>query len=127
MKPKFACLALFFALSASGSTSALAHEDPADGSTHWISHTGSRQPTANELAPYGYVSTGPAERTLQIGPGVKYVNVTRLETIRINIGGTSVVWTFDTLGTPVFSLSEIMPNASGVTVYVDESPLYSGL
>jgi hypothetical protein len=41
--------------------------------------------------------------------------VTRLETVKINVGGKSVVWTFDTLGTAPFPLSKIVSGAEGIT------------
>ena len=50
------------------------------------------------------------------------LNVTRFETVRLNAGGKSVTWTFDTVGTSPFSLSNVVAGADGVTVYVSESP-----
>lgn len=127
MKTKFAHLALIAALGASGVTTAFAHEDISDGaSTHWLSHVEAQQPTANQLAPYGYATAGPAERVVDIQPGTKFLNVTRLETVRINVGGKSVIWTFDTLGTRSFPLSKIVPGAESIMVYVDEHPFYRG-
>ena len=52
--------------------------------------------------------------------------MTRLETIRINVGGKSVTWMFDTLGTASFPLANIIPGAGDVTVYVTENPAYRG-
>jgi hypothetical protein len=54
------------------------------------------------------------------------LNVTRQETVKINVGGKSVVWSFDTLGTPSFPLSKVIPGAEGITVYVAESPSLQG-
>lgn len=54
--------------------------------------------------------------------GAKYLNVTRMETVQINVAGKSVTWTFDTLGTPNFPLSKIIPGVEGITVYVSENP-----
>ncbi len=84
------------------------------------------QSLANQRAPYGYASTGTPERVVDLSNGKKYLNVTRLETIQIKKDGNDVTWTFDTLGTPSFSLAKVIPWASGVTVYVEESPLYRG-
>ncbi|WP_020654987.1 CzcE family metal-binding protein [Massilia niastensis] len=85
-----------------------------------------RPALANQIAPYGYASTGIPERMVDLGGGKKYINVTRLETVQINKDGNSVVWTFDTLGLGSFSLAKVIPWAPGVTVYMEESPLYSG-
>lgn len=86
-----------------------------------------RQALADQRAPYGYASTGTPERVVDLGGARKYLNVTRLETIQIKRDGNSVVWTFDTLGLPSFSLAKVIPWASGVTVYVEESPMYRGV
>ena len=67
------------------------------------------------------------QRVVDLGGGKKYLNVTRLETIQIKKDGNSVVWTFDTLGQPSFSLARVIPWASGVTVYVEDSPTYRGV
>lgn len=85
-----------------------------------------RQALANQRAPYGYASTGTPERVVDLGGGSKYLNVTRLETIQIKKDDNSVTWTFDTLGLPSFSLAKVIPWASGVTVYVEESLMYRG-
>jgi len=65
------------------------------------------------------------ERQIELKPGDKSLNVTRGETVLIKAGGKAFAWKFDTLGTPVFNLSEIAPqdlNVQGVRVYVGESP-----
>uniref|UniRef100_Q47DR1 CzcE family metal-binding protein n=1 Tax=Dechloromonas aromatica (strain RCB) TaxID=159087 RepID=Q47DR1_DECAR len=106
-----------------------AHEDSSEGqSLHWLSHVSESksQPTTNQLAPYGYAASGTAAREVIIDSGTKYLNVTRLETIRINVGGKSVTWMFDTLGTASFPLANIIPGAGDVTVYVTENPAYRG-
>lgn len=54
------------------------------------------------------------------------MNVTRLETVKINVGGKTVTWTFDTLGSAPFPLARIIPGAEGATVYVAENPAYQG-
>ena len=83
-------------------------------------------PTAQQTAPYGYAVAGPVERIIRITSATRYINVIRLETVRLDIDGKSVVWNFDTFGTRAFPLSKIIPSAAGITVYVEESPLYRG-
>lgn len=127
MKTKLAKLALIVALSTT--TTVYAHEDYSEGgSLHWISHaTESRsEPTANQLARYGYTSSGAVARVVIVDSSTKYLNVTRLETVQIKVGGKDVTWMFDTLGTAPFPLSKIIPGAEGVTVYVVENPAYIG-
>lgn len=84
------------------------------------------EPSANERAPYGYVVNGQPDRIVTLGKDAKYLNVTRMETVRVNVAGKSVTWNFDTLGTPNFPLSDIIPEAKGIRVYVSENPLYIG-
>lgn len=70
-----------------------------------------------------------AQRSIELRPGTRYVNVEAGETVRFVAQGKSFSWHFDTLGTPVFSLAEIAPqgaNVGNVTVYVDSNPLYRG-
>ena len=70
-----------------------------------------------------------AQRSIELRPGTRYVNVEAGETVRFVSPGKSFSWHFDTLGTPVFSLGEIAPkdaNVGNVTVYVDSNPLYRG-
>ena len=69
---------------------------------------------------------GAAARVVSIDAGTKYLNVTRLETVQIKVGGKSVTWMFDTLGTASFPLSKVIPGTDGVTVYVAENPAYIG-
>ena len=127
MKTKFFYLSLCAALSITGPSMAFAHEDVADGATSdSAANAQSASPTPEQRAPYGYATSGTPERGVHLRPGTNYLNVTRLETVRIDIGGNSVVWTFDTLGTQSFPLSNIVPEATDVTVYVEESPLYRG-
>jgi hypothetical protein len=125
MKNKFAKLALIVAASAVGTTTAFAHQDYSETQIdHWLSHVSESggQPTAKQLAPFGYSSSALASRELQIDGASKVLNVTRFETVRLNAGGKSVTWTFDTVGTSPFSLSNVVAGADGVTVYVSESP-----
>jgi hypothetical protein len=129
MKTSLTQLALIVSLSAIGSTSAFAHEDYSEaGSNHWLSHVAASKgtPTANQLAPYGYAATKAADREITLTNASKHLNVTRLETVKINVGGKSVVWTFDTLGTASFPLANAIPGTDGVTVYVAENPAYLG-
>lgn len=76
------------------------------------------------------VQSGYVDREITLADGAKYLNVQRNETVRINVGGKSFTWRFDTLGTPAFRLGEIAPQidgAKGVMVYVAEDPnLFSG-
>ncbi len=134
MKAHFTKIALIAVLSAAGATTAFAHTDYSEGgyseagSAHWLSHVAESrsQPTANQLAAYGYVAPGAAGRALNVDSGTKYINVTRLETVQINVGGKSVTWKFDTFGTAPFPLSKIISGADGVTVYVTENPASRG-
>lgn len=89
-------------------------------------HQPAKGPTAQQMAPYGYPVAGPGERTIRITSATKYINVTRLETVRFEIDGKSVVWNFDTFDTRTFPLSKILPSAVGIMVYIEESPLYIG-
>ena len=129
MKTKFVTLTLIAALSTAGATNAFAHEDYSEaGSAHWLSHVAESrsQPTANQLTHYGYATSGAAARTVNVDSGTRHLNVTRGEIVRINVGGKSVAWMFDTLGTASFPLAKIIPGAEGVTVYVTENPDYTG-
>ena len=129
MKTKFSQLALIAAISLAAAGTSYAHEDYSEAGTHhWLSHVSEAKgaPTANQLAPYGYAASRNADREVTLSSGSKYLNVTRLETIKINLGGKSVVWTFDTLGTASFPLSKIVSGADGITVYVTENPAYQG-
>ena len=129
MKTKISQLMAIAAMSLAAVGTTYAHEDYSEaGANHWLSHvaesTGS--PTANQQAAFGYAATKSADREITVDSGTKHVNVTRLETVKINVGGKTVVWTFDTLGTAAFPLSKIMPGADGITVYVAENPSYQG-
>ncbi|SBT10423.1 conserved exported hypothetical protein [Candidatus Propionivibrio aalborgensis] len=133
MKTNFTQLALVAALSLTGATAVLADNLSYDASPdlqqlRWFRQVQESkiQPTANQLAPYGYATSGTAARVVNIDGGTKHLNVTRLESVRIIVGGKSVTWMFDTLGTSSFPLSKVIPGADGVTVYVTENPSYSG-
>ncbi|MBZ2209796.1 CzcE family metal-binding protein [Massilia soli] len=78
-------------------------------------------------APFGYATNATPERVITVVRGkTRHINVTRLESVRIIDGDSSVTWMFDTLGLPSFSLEKILPGSTGITVYVDENPMYSG-
>lgn len=129
MKTKMPQISLVVALGLSVAGSAYAHEDYSEaGSNHWLSHVSESKgsPTAEQAAPYGYAATKSVDREVTLTSASKYLNVTRLETLKINVGGKSVVWTFDTLGTAAFPLAKAIPDADGVTVYVAENPAYHG-
>lgn len=129
MQVSFSKFGLVAALALAGVGSAYAHEDTSEsGTLHWIGHVSEAKSalTANQLAPFGYVATVAPDREISLPSGSTYLNVTRPETVKINVGGKSVVWTFDTLGTQSFPLSKVIPGAEGITVYVAEDPLYQG-
>lgn len=108
------------------SSGALADDHFEGGSTLWLAQVIAfdSRPTERQLAPYGYAATGHPERIIVIDADTRWINVTRFETIELRVNGKSVVWTFDTFGTRPFPLSSVIPGVSGVTVYVEESPLY---
>jgi len=81
---------------------------------------------ADGAARYGSRASGSPSRTIVIDNGTRHINVTRLETAALRVSGENTTWTFDTVGTRSFPLSRIIPDAEGVTVYVEESPLYVG-
>lgn len=129
MQVSFSKFGLVAALALAGAGSAYAHVDTSEGGTlHWIGHVSEAKsaPTANQLAPFGYVATVAHDREISLPSGSTHLNVTRQETVKINVGGKSVVWSFDTLGTPSFPLSKVIPGAEGITVYVAESPSLQG-
>ena len=129
MKSNIAHLTLIVALGFAASGPSYAHEDYSEsGTNHWLSHVSETKsaPTANQLAPYGYTASRNPDRTVTLSGGSTYLNVTRLETVQINVAGKTVVWTFDTLGTASFPLAKVIPGADGVTVYVTENPAYTG-
>lgn len=110
-------------------TAALTPEEYGEaGSYHWLARVAATkgEPSARQQAPFGYAGSGAADRVVNIDGGTRYLNVVRLETVQINVGGKSVTWKFDTLGTPSFPLDNIVPGAGGVTVYVAENPATQG-
>ncbi|MGI4843726.1 MAG: CzcE family metal-binding protein [Janthinobacterium lividum] len=77
-------------------------------------------------APFGYAANAAPDRVITIVEGkTRSIHVKRLETVRIVDGSRSVTWTFDTLGVTPISLANILPNATNVTIYVEESPMYA--
>lgn len=129
MKTKFSQQALIFAISLAAAGTGYAHQDYSNtGTRHWLSHVSEAKsaPTANQSAPFGYAATKKAEREVTLAVGSKYLKVTRLETVKLNVDGKSIVWTFDTLGTAPFPLSKIVAGSDDVTVYVTENPAYRG-
>lgn len=125
MRTKFTGLTLIAAFVTATATNALAQFDnPMPESEHWrVRATApAGEPTANQRAPYGYATSGPVARVVNIDSTTKYLNVTQLEVIQINMGGKSVIWMFDTLGTVPFPLSNVIPGADGVMVYVEDNP-----
>jgi hypothetical protein len=129
MKSNVVQTILVVAIGLAAAGTSYAHEDYSEGgSLHWISHVAESksQPTANQVAPYGYVTSSPAARVANVDSSTRYINVTRGEAVQINVAGKSVTWTFDTLGTPTFSLDKIVPGAGNVTVYVAPNPSDAG-
>ena len=122
-----AASAIFVALG----TNAHAHDKyDMEGGSNWKDHVGSSSsgPRVNTIKGSHLGSAAPApsaDRQIDLRPGAKYVNVTRGETVLIKADGKAFAWTFDTLGTAVFNLSEIAPteiNVQGVRVYVAPNP-----
>lgn len=127
MRTNFAILTLTATLIAATATTAMAQfNDPMPESEHWRvrATVPAGEPTANQLARYGYKTSGPIDRIVSIDGTTKYLNVTQLEAVQINANGKSVTWMFDTLGTAPFSLSKVVPGTDGVMVYVGENPTY---
>jgi hypothetical protein len=78
------------------------------------------------MDPMGHQVDGGATRIVDLTTPRRAVNVTAGETVEFKLPGHTVVWDFDTLGTPTFALSRIIPGAPAVRVYVAPNPLYSG-
>lgn len=118
------------ALILAAAAGASAHTDYSEyGSAHWLEHVraSSRQPTERQLAPYGHAAPAAAPgKVIVVGKETRHLNVERLETVAIRTGDQTVNWTFDAFPQRSFPLSKIIPGTDGVTVYVAESPLYSG-
>jgi hypothetical protein len=83
-------------------------------------------PGAGRMDPMGHQVDSGATRIIDLTAPRKAVNVTAGETVEFRLTGHTVVWDFDTLGTPTFALSRIIPDAPAVRVYVAPNPLYLG-
>lgn len=129
MKINLPKIYLVIAIGLSGASAVYAHEDYSEGATyHWLNHTAQFKEisSSNQSAPYGYATKKAADREITISNDSPFLNVTRLETVKINIAGKSVVWNFDTVGTGAFPLAKVLQGADGVMVYVAENPSYQG-
>lgn len=131
MLRKLSVLITASALFVTFGTSAFAHDKyDIETGDNWLDHvaTASAGSRANTIKGQHLGSPAAAQfvdRQIELQPGEKYVNVTRGETVLIKADGKAFAWKFDTLGTPVFVLSEIAPknvNVKGVQVYVTEDP-----
>lgn len=97
----------------------------------WANEGGAPAGSATEAktgraAPFGYSSNAAPDRVITIVAGkTRSIHVKRLETVRIVDGPRSVTWTFDTLGLLPIPLANILPDASKVMIYVEESPMYA--
>ncbi|MBT0963034.1 CzcE family metal-binding protein [Denitromonas iodatirespirans] len=128
MKTTLIKLSFIAAIGGVAATSAYAHPDYTEAGSHWLNHVSesNAQPSANQLAPFGYKAVAAPGREITLSGEAKYLNVNQLETVRITVDGKSLDWTFDTLGTRPFALSEVIPGAKGVTVYVSKNPDFAG-
>jgi hypothetical protein len=80
---------------------------------------GQGDPLRGQPAPVGL-----AERTIVVGQGTRWVNVTQGETVRFSAGGADFAWRFDGRGYRPFELREIAPAGAvpgTVTVYVTQA------
>lgn len=70
------------------------------------------------------------QRTINITPDTKYVNVQGGEIVKFNVGGKTFAWDFDTAATVMsFDLNQVAPEGlldHKVTAYVSPDPLYIG-
>lgn len=84
-----------------------------------------------ERADFGVAVAGSAaERTIEIKPNTKHVNVVDGETVKFSVDGKEFSWHFRTWpNTNQFALEKIAPEdtqANGVTVHVARNPVYFG-
>jgi len=67
-----------------------------------------------------------SSRTIEIHPDTQYVNVSRGDTVKFNVGNKSFSWNFDgPITTPSFDLNQIAPNGvldHTVRAYVSAHP-----
>ncbi len=85
MKTKFPKLAMITAISLVAAGTSYAHEDYSEaGINHWLNHVSDTKSVlrANQLASFGYAAAKNADREVTLASGSKYLNVTRLETIK---------------------------------------------
>ena len=80
-----------------------------------------------------YGSTAPhaaAQRSIELQPDTRHINVTRGETVTIARAGQRFTWHVQTFSNKtVFALSDIAPKdmpVDGVQVYVAANPQYAG-
>ena len=83
--------------------------------------------------PADYGSSAPhaaAQRSIELQPDTRHLNVTRGETVTIARAGQRFTWHVQTFNhQTTFALSEIAPQdmpVDGVQVYVAANPLYTG-
>lgn len=73
---------------------------------------------------------GAAQRSIELQPDTRHINVTRGETVTIARAGQRFTWHVQTFGNrTVFALAEIVPKdmpVDGIQVYVAANPLYAG-
>lgn len=96
--------------------------------TLFVPGTGpSAAPGSGRTNPLGHEVTGGSERVIDLTVRRAHVNVTAGEIVKFKLEGREVVWDFDTLGTPVFALSRIIPGANpAIRVYVAPDRAYEG-
>lgn len=121
MKTKLASLTLIALVGVAGTTSAFAQGNYDDSASLFNQTSATQSQPAWQSKPLGYAVSGGATRAVNLDKEAKYLNVQQLETVQINVGGKTLIWQFDTLGTPVFQLSQIFPGVDGVTVYVSQN------
>ena len=117
MKTTLIKLSFIAAIGGVAATSAYAHPDyteagsPLAESCVRIECSALRQP----VGPIRLKAVAAPGREITLSGEAKYLNVNQLETVRITVDGKSLDWTFDTLGTRLFALSEVIPGAKGVS------------
>lgn len=124
MKTKFASLTLIALVGIVGATSAFAQVNSDDSASLFNQTSATQGQPSWQSMPLGYAVNGGATRIVNIDSNTKYLNVQQLETVQINAHGKTLIWQFDTLGTPVFQLSKIFPGVDSVTVYVAKNVTY---
>jgi len=86
--------------------------------------------TTTTNADYGMAAAnGAADKTIELAPNTKWVNVVNGETVRFNAGARTFSWHFSTFSDKPFDLSDIAPrdvDVKGVRVYVATDPAMSG-